>query len=149
MTDPNPTTEAPRIIAYACPECGSENMVGDAAVLWDAEAQEWGISNVYDQRMTCQDCGSENYGVELVDDGTLQQCGVCDTIQREEDMLTQWPDIPDLGERVYPGEAAPTGTCGAAADGDDALDHKCRGLCHPYARPETVVPFLKLPKREG
>ncbi|MCG2841269.1 hypothetical protein L6Q21_09780 [Sandaracinobacter sp. RS1-74] len=48
-----------------CRHCGSDQIVRDASARWDAAAQAWTLSGVYD-------------------------CHFCDTCNREGDTLAQW-----------------------------------------------------------
>ena len=46
-------------ITKVCSCCGSENVAADAAARWNVGAQEWEVSNVFDEGHSCDDCGSE------------------------------------------------------------------------------------------
>ncbi|MEM6409919.1 MAG: hypothetical protein AAF683_00120 [Pseudomonadota bacterium] len=46
-------------VSIQCPECGSTNVVKDAAAAWDEDAQDWSLLSVYDST-TCQDCEYES-----------------------------------------------------------------------------------------
>ena len=51
-------------ITYRCPECGSEDIVADAAVRWDKGKQIWKFVDLYSHNMTCPECGTESsYGM--------------------------------------------------------------------------------------
>lgn len=44
-----------------CKYCGSDNVLGDAYVVWDEEAQRWGIAGEepFDKPWICDNCGGE------------------------------------------------------------------------------------------
>ena len=42
-----------------CPECGSDNIVGEAHVMWDADTQDWYMSSDPNGYYTCCDCDYE------------------------------------------------------------------------------------------
>lgn len=47
---------------FVCPQCGGENVIADARVMWDKENQCWKISSVpYDEDF-CEDCDGEVRG---------------------------------------------------------------------------------------
>ena len=41
-----------------CSSCGSHNVLRDAYVEWNVEAQDWEIRSVFDASI-CDDCGAE------------------------------------------------------------------------------------------
>ena len=49
-----------------CPKCGSYSMTRDACARWEADADDWSLSSVYDV-MTCDDCGAETYEARVTD----------------------------------------------------------------------------------
>lgn len=49
---------APRIVKV-CSLCGSENIAADAAARWNVEAQQWEVSNIFDDGHSCVECGCE------------------------------------------------------------------------------------------
>ena len=46
-----------------CDICGSDDLVKDAAAVWDREAQDWSLSSTYDST-TCQTCLREGDDME-------------------------------------------------------------------------------------
>ena len=40
-----------------CAECGSDDVVMNAAVTWDIETQTYEISNIFDKGHSCDECG--------------------------------------------------------------------------------------------
>lgn len=48
-----------------CANCGGENVMRDAWAVWDIDAQDWTLGNVFDQGY-CDDCEGEA-SIEEVD----------------------------------------------------------------------------------
>ena len=42
-----------------CSHCGSENVKVDAYAVWDAETQQWEVSETFDKGAYCQECDGE------------------------------------------------------------------------------------------
>jgi len=63
------------------------------------------------------------------------ECGNCGRVSDEEDLARVFPDIPDLTERIAPGEPVRSGSVRAAAR-----------WCMPFGRPD--VPGVRA-GREG
>lgn len=59
MSDTTPPASPNPNVCIQCPECGSTDVVKDAAAAWDEEAQEWSLVCVYDST-TCQTCEYES-----------------------------------------------------------------------------------------
>ncbi|UJJ60598.1 hypothetical protein [Rhodanobacter denitrificans] len=62
-TEPTATATAaspsePRV-EKVCAECGGTNVVMEAAVRWDVDAQEWCITTIYDKSGHCDDCDAD------------------------------------------------------------------------------------------
>jgi predicted RNA-binding Zn-ribbon protein involved in translation (DUF1610 family) len=51
----------------ACPKCGSDNIVVDAAARWTIESQEWEVANIFDKVHGCDDCGAEDIELAWVE----------------------------------------------------------------------------------
>lgn len=43
-------------VGYICPECNSTKINFEGWIYWDAEAQDFAVSNVCDKHHTCEDC---------------------------------------------------------------------------------------------
>ncbi len=43
-----------------CPQCGSDNVVADAAARWSTETWDWEVSAIFDKGHGCEDCGAED-----------------------------------------------------------------------------------------
>lgn len=56
--DPEPPPAGARA-KPVCAHCGSDQLVRDAAVRWDVDAQDWMVSGIYDCT-TCDICGAES-----------------------------------------------------------------------------------------
>ncbi|BAI98999.1 hypothetical protein Sj15T_09960 [Sphingobium sp. TA15] len=50
---------AERPVRPVCSHCGSDSLVRDASARWDADAQDWAISGVYDCTF-CDECSAES-----------------------------------------------------------------------------------------
>lgn len=72
-----------------CPQCGSDNVVADAAARWNLEPQEWQVSNIFDKGHGCDDCGAEDIDFAWVDgqarSGSPQPRALDDVDVREEE----------------------------------------------------------------
>ncbi|HUD91751.1 hypothetical protein [Sphingobium sp.] len=56
--DPEPSSAGARV-KPVCADCGSDQLVRDAAVRWDMDAQDWTISGIF-ECTTCDLCGAES-----------------------------------------------------------------------------------------
>ena len=50
-------------VTPVCDICGSDDLVKDAAAVWDREAQAWSLASTYDST-SCQSCLREGDDVE-------------------------------------------------------------------------------------
>lgn len=49
---PRPPPQKP-----TCSECGSDDVRADAFAAWDADSQQWEVSETYDKGGCCEGCG--------------------------------------------------------------------------------------------
>lgn len=54
-----PTPTATNRVKKVCAKCGSEDVLADAYVEWDSEAQQWAVQNVMDKGHHCNACDEE------------------------------------------------------------------------------------------
>lgn len=57
---------SPGAYHVTCPNCGSPNVVVDAAARWNFDTQQWELSSTFDER-TCDDCGCESHSFEATE----------------------------------------------------------------------------------
>jgi len=46
-------------VRKVCSLCGSEDVLADAYAFWNAETQQWEVSNVFDKGAYCNNCDGE------------------------------------------------------------------------------------------
>lgn len=52
------SASSPRKRKPVCPNCGSDDVLADAAAVWDVDTQTWDITNVFDSGHACSACGA-------------------------------------------------------------------------------------------
>jgi hypothetical protein len=50
-----------------CQECGSDDVIADAFAYWDAEKQDWQVSQAFEKGGCCEACGAQDIRFDWVD----------------------------------------------------------------------------------